>query len=258
MKQMLIIPEHRALDESISLAKEFGTGFEYNDFSAPDVLDHNEALEQMILQYKEAELPEFTTVHGAFFDVIPFSIDSKIREVSELRIRQSIAVAKKINAKSVVFHTNYNPFLNSEVYKRSWIEGNAAYWSCILEENPDINIYLENMFDATPDLLEQLSNRLCQYKNYGVCLDYAHAFLSKTAPKEWASRLARFVKHVHISDNDGISDLHMAWGDGIINKDDFYQTYCTYLSDAAILMETTGTENIRKSLLRLKEDGFLE
>lgn len=258
MKRMLIIPDYRELDISISLAKEYEAGFEYNDFVAPEVLDGNESLEQVILDYQRKDLPELTTVHGAFYDVIPFSVDRKIQEISDLRIHQSIAVTKKMKAESVVFHTNYNPFLNSEVYKRNWIEENAAYWSCILEENPDVNIYLENMFDTTPDLLEQISNRLCQYENYGVCLDYAHAFLSKTAPEEWARRLARFVKHVHISDNDGISDLHMAWGDGIINKDDFYQNYCTYLNGAAILMETTGNENIKKSLLRLKKDGFLE
>lgn len=258
MKQILIIPDRRDMAVSVDFAKNYGAGFEYNDFSSPDVLDDSEKLEQIILNYQKADLPELCTLHGAFYDVIPFSLDSKIREISDLRIRQSIETAKKIKAGSVIFHTNCNPFLNSESYIKVWLEANTAYWSKILEQNPKINIYLENMFDIVPDLLEQLSENLCQYHNYGVCLDYAHAFLSKTAPEEWARRLSRFIKHVHLNDNDGISDLHLAWGDGVINKEGFYQSYNKYMNGATILLETSGMENITKSFLRLKEDGFLE
>lgn len=257
MKQILIIPDRRDLAVSVEFAKNYGAGFEYNDFSSPDVLDERESLAQMILDYQQADLPEVCTLHGAFYDVIPFSLDSKIREISDLRICQSIEVAKKIKAGSVIFHTNYNPFLNSESYKKIWLEVNTVYWSNVIEQNPEINIYLENMFDVVPDLLEQLSEKLCQYNNYGVCLDYAHAALSKTAPEEWARRLSRFVKHVHLNDNDGISDLHLAWGDGVIDKETFYQSYDQYLNNATILIETTKAENIRKSFIRLKEDGFL-
>lgn len=258
MKQILIIPDCQNINVSVALAKNYGAGFEYNNFSAPEVLDDSEKLEQIITNYKKADLPEYCTMHGAFFDVIPFSPDCKIREVSDLRIRQSIEAARNIGAKGIVFHTNYNPFLNSESYIKGWVETNAAYWSGVLEQNPQVNIYLENMFDVVPDMLEQLSEQLCQYKNYGVCLDYAHAFLSKTAPEEWARRLSRFVKHIHINDNDGISDLHMAWGDGVISKEGFYQSYDKYLNGASVLIETSGVENIKKSLVRLKQDGFLE
>lgn len=258
MKQMLIIPDYREIDVCIELAKTYKAGFEYMDFSVPDILDNSQKLEQMISIYQSGNWPEPGTVHGAFYDVIPFSMDSKIREISDLRIRQSIEVAKKLNAESVVFHTNYNPFLNSVIYKNSWIEWNVAYWNRILEENPDINIYLENMFDDEPDLLGQLSEQLCQHENYGVCLDYAHAVLSKTAPEEWVRRLARFVKQVHISDNDGISDLHLAWGDGVIDKESFYLNYNQYLNGTTVLVETLGHENIQKSFVKLKKDGFLE
>jgi len=258
MKQILIIPNKRNLAVSVEFAKNYGAGFEYNDFSLPAVLDENEKIEQMILEYQRTDLPEVCTMHGAFYDVIPFSLDNRIREVSDLRICQSIAVAKRIKAGSVIFHTNYNPFLNSESYIKVWLDANTAYWSNILEQNPGINIYLENMFDVVPDLMEQLSENLSKYNNYGVCLDYAHAFLSKTAPQEWARRLGRFVKHVHINDNDGISDLHLAWGDGVIDREGFYQSYNKYLNGATILIETSETENIRKSFARLEKDGFLE
>lgn len=257
MKQVLIIPDRNHLQECLKLAKEYQLGFEYNDFFMPDVLDDGDQLLDILEKYKKEELPEYCTMHGAFFDVIPFSIDKKIQKISNLRIEQSIGVARRVGAKAVVFHTNYDPFLNFESYIQSWIDTNEIYWSRILEENSDINIYLENMFDATPDILAELSERLCKYENYGVCLDWAHASLSKADPRIWAEKLGKYVKHVHINDNDLVSDLHYAWGDGKINRDDFYESYERYLEGATVLVETSSLGNKVRSLERLKEDGFI-
>lgn len=256
MKQVLIIPDRKNIEESLAIAKEYNLGFEYDDFFIPDILDDEKKLEEIINQYKAHELPEFTTVHGAFFDVIPFSADAKIREVSTMRIEQSIGIAKEIGAKAVIFHTNYDPFLNTTEYIESWIEKNTIFWSKELEAHPEINIYLENMFDVSPAILEALSDNLSKYPNYGVCLDYAHATISKVPADLWAKHLSRYVKHVHINDNDLISDLHLAWGDGKIIREKFYEVYKKHLEGASVLIETTSIENQKRSIKVLKNEGF--
>ncbi len=256
-KKILIIPDIKKIAECVALAEEYNLGFEYNDFFLPDVLDSQEELNSIISDYKQYSLPEFTTVHGDFFDVIPFSMDAKIRHISHMRIRQSIDVARRVGAGAVVFHTNYNPFLNTEPYVKEWIQQNAEYWGHVLEQNPDMNIYLENMFDATPDVMERLSEELQQYSNYGVCLDYAHAAISRVEPELWAKRLGKYVKHIHINDNDRISDLHLAWGDGQIVRDKFYECYAKYMEGASVLIETSAMENKLRSLELLKKEGFL-
>ena len=258
MRQVLIIPNREHLAECLELAKKYNLGFEYNDFFMPDVLDDIRHTEEIIDRYQKQDLPTFTTLHGAFFDVIPFSMDAKIHQVADLRIEQSIRIAGKLGAKAVIFHTNYNPFLNSEDYIKSWIQTNAAYWSKVLERHPDINIYLENMFDTTPDIMEALSEKLSVYANYGVCLDYAHASLSKAAPEVWAKQLGRFVKHVHMNDNDLVSDLHLAWGDGQIDRNCFYECMEIYLKEASVLIETTPMENKIRSLEMLQKEGFMK
>ena len=258
MKQILMIPDREAADDTDKMAEEYGLGFEYNEFVRPEVLEEDEKLCGIVGEYMSRKLPEYCTIHGAFFDVIPFSPDQRIREVGFLRIAQSIETAKAIGAKAVVFHTGYNPFLNSDDYVRNWLDVNAEYWGGVLEQNPELNIYLENTFETTPKIMECLSERLCEYKNYGVCFDYAHAFLSKTAPEEWAKRLGRFVKHVHINDNDGISDLHLAWGDGVIDRKTFYECYDRYFKGATVLVETSGLERTKRSLQVLKKEGFLK
>lgn len=258
MKQLLIIPDANNIQQSIALSERYSLGFEYNDFFAPSVLDSKIDTDDIIGRYKACSLPHFTSLHGAFFDVIPFSPDSRIREISLLRIEQSISAAKRIGSRAVVFHTNYNPFLSSEAYDADWIDNNAAIWSDILQRHSDISIYLENMFEKTPEIMCRLSEKLCVYENYGVCLDYAHAVLSDVSPQIWAEMLGRYIKHVHLNDNDLKSDLHLAWGDGLIDKDTFYECYEKYLNGASVLIEVSGTEKQRRSVMRLIEDGFIE
>ena len=258
MKQGLMIPDRNRLEESLKVASEYGAGFEYNDFFVPDILDDEKKRQDVMTAYKHRRLPEYCTLHGAFYDVIPFSADVRIREVATLRIGQSMEAAGEMDAKAVVFHTSYNPALNSETYVERWIETNVRFWSEVLDRYPETYIYLENTFEASPVLFEKLSERLGKYENYGICLDYAHACLSKTAPDEWAKRLSPFIKHIHINDNDGISDLHLAWGDGILNRETFYRCYETYLQGSTILVETGKLEDTIRSLGKLKEEGFLE
>lgn len=257
MKQVLIIPDIHNLQESFELTQRYSLGFEYNDFFDPNILDDTEKISGLLKEYGKHNLPTYCTMHGAFYDVIPFSKDNRIREVSLERIEQSIEIARNIGARAVVFHTNYNPFLNSDFYLKEWIARNVDLWSMFLEKNTDVSIYLENMFETTPDIMEHLSEKLCKYKNYGVCLDYAHAAISKTSPSEWAKRLGRFVRHVHINDNDLISDLHLAWGSGKIDREKFYLDYENYMKDASVLVETSSIENQRASLKMLIAEGFI-
>jgi len=258
MKQGLIVPNRDELKDYLELVKEYSVGFEYNDFFNPEVLDSEEKLQGIISDYKRHELPAYTTLHGAFLDIVPFSADGRICEIAMLRIRQSIEAARRMGAQAVVFHANYNPYLNSQEYIKSWLDKNIVFWSKILREYEDLNIYLENMFEESPDIMEALSEGLCMHTNYGICLDYAHAFLSKTDTGIWAQKLGCFVKHVHINDNDGICDRHWAWGDGVICRTRFYDDYAKYMKDATVLIETASVENARKSLKMLKQEGFID
>jgi sugar phosphate isomerase/epimerase len=85
-----------------------------------------------------------------------------------------------------------------------------------------------------------------------------HAALSRTSLTDWAEKLGKYVKHVHINDNDQVSDLHLAWGKGVIDRNEFYKCYDKYMSDATILLETRGIENKVNSIKQLKEDGFMD
>ena len=255
MNNFLIIPDRYNIEKSLEIAEKYGFGFEYNDFFNPDILDDDTKTGEIINDYKKYSLPSHCTLHGAFFDVIVFSSDSRIRETAELRIRQSLDVARRIGAGGVIFHTNQSPQLTSPAYINGWHDKNLEFWSRILPDYSDIDIYLENMFDSSPDMLSKLAAGLSSFSNFGVCLDYAHAEVFGGGADCWVEKLAEYVKHIHINDNDLISDLHSAWGSGKVDRFSFYECYEKYFNNATILIETNSFENKKKSFyFRLRRE----
>lgn len=65
--------------------------------------------------------------------------------------------------------------LSNIVYDDQVVDGTCTFVRELLEAYPEIQIYMENMFDSDPVILQKISEQLCVYSNFGVCLDYAHA-----------------------------------------------------------------------------------
>ncbi len=259
MGKILIVSLAKDIEEYKALAREYNVGFEVNDFYHPDALENQDEMNRLIALYQKNGLPEGSTMHGAFFDIVVFSYDPRIREISELRMEQSMKVAVRLGAKGVVFHTNYSPMLSGEEYDKRAVELTSRYMECLLKRYPDTEIYLENMFDTDPELMIAISERLSAYGNYGVCFDYAHASISHSPMELWVQGLSPYIKHVHINDNDFRKDQHLAVGDGQINWGQFMKYRERYFYDSSILIETTSPENQRRSLEYLKNHfkGFL-
>ena len=251
INNILIIPDKDNIDESMRLCATYHCGFEYNDFFLPAVLDDKAFLRDTIDFYKNLDgCPKFCTSHGAFFDITVFSEDAMIRKVSDYRVEQSLNIAEELGAKAVVFHTNYIPNFNLESYRAGFVARNFEYWSAKLDKHPDINIYMENMYDTDWTLLASLAKRFEPDARFGVCLDYAHAHVFGNAADidGWVNGLAPYVRHLHINDNDFESDLHLALGEGNIDWNRFRDYYQTLFPNASVLIETGKPEKIRKSL----------
>lgn len=254
IEKLLIIPEYNDLDRYMKLVKQYDCGFEYNDFFLPNVLDNDEICQQKIEGYGKQELPSWCTMHGAFLDVTIFSDDARIREVSDLRVEQSLIIAAKLGVKGVVFHTNYVANFLQDAYREGWVAKNAAYWKEKLARYPGLMIYMENMFDSDWELLAKLGERMQDEPRFGVCFDYAHAHVFGNPERidEWVKALSPYIKHVHINDNDFVSDLHLPVGAGRIDWQHFKRLYQEYMSKASVLIEVKGVEAIEQSLQALQ------
>lgn len=248
MGNILTVAKCDNLDGYLEVSKAYNTAFELNDFFIPDLLDDEVALRKTIETYKHANLPEGCTMHGVFFDIVPFSSDARIRKVSWERMEQSMEIARELGLKGVVFHTNCYPLLSGEVYNQNVISGTVACMEALLAKYPDIHIYLENMFDGDATIMAAIAKALQEYPNFGLCLDYAHASISGTSIEEWVKAVAPYIKHLHINDNNLKKDQHLAVGEGRIDWDVFLDYYEQYFRECSVLVEVNDPDKQRKSL----------
>lgn len=253
-----IIPDAGDLAAYVEFAEENSLGFEYNDFFAPDMLDDREELNKRIALYKSLGRPSGRdTMHGAFFDIVPFSWDNGIRRHSVYRMRQSVEIASELGCRAVVFHTGLVPGLvGSDKYRGNWLKSMGETVRQLLNESEGVEIYMENMFDETPDELRDLAIELQDEKRFGLCLDVAHVMLTKCGPQRWFQELAPYIRHFHLNDNHLERDEHLPMGEGSIDwKYLFRLIEENGLNCASALLEMNGLDQIRKSLDFVKTWG---
>ena len=255
-----IIPEIDRIEEYVELAEQYSLGFEYNDFFNPDLLDDEGAIREKIRQYRQLGRPEKTdTMHGAFYDIVPFSWDSGISRHSLYRMQQSVEIAAELGCRAVIFHAGLRPeFAGSERYYRNWLE-TMAVTARKLAAQSDVEVYYENVQETSPVELAELADSLRDECRFGICLDVSHMILTKGAPpEEWICRLAPYIRHFHLNDSHLKTDDHLALGCGGIDwKDIFGRIRQHGLWDKSMLLEVNGLEKIRVSLDYLEKAGSL-
>lgn len=254
MQQLYMIPDRNKIEESLQLAKDYDAAFEYNDFYSPAVLEDREKTNELISFYcKQPHDCTKDTMHGAFLDITVHSEDPLIRQASELRIRQSMEIARSMELRGVVFHTGRLRDFRDKTYIENWLNVNEAFFGEILQKYPKQQIFIENMFDEAPDILAQLAARFQKESRFGVCLDYAHAALTSVSGEEWIRTLAPYTRHMHINDNDKVNDLHKEVGTGQIDWQEFDREMRRYEVNATILVEMKDLERQRRSMEYLKK-----
>ena len=257
MSKLYIIPDANHIEESLALAKQYDAHFEYNDFYLPDVYDDAARVDALIDLY--TALPRdrsLDTLHGAFLDVTVHSADAEIRAVSDKRIRQSMEIAKRLGVCAVIFHTNLIPNFKTQSYIDGWVSKNAAYWRTLSAEYPDVKIYIENMFDIDPTPMKALMESLSEVSGVRACFDFAHAAVFGKDVSAWTGALLPHTAHIHINDNDGIADLHLPLGEGVLDITPLDRAICESGAQPGILIEMSGVEAQKKSILYLKQNGI--
>lgn len=255
VKMIEIIPEIDRIEEYAALAEQYSLGFEYNDFFNPDLLDDEAGIKERIRRYRRLGRPEkMDTMHGAFYDIVPFSWDSGISRHSMYRMQQSAEIAAELGCRAVIFHAGLNPeFARGERYYHNWLETMASVARKLAAQS-DVEVYYENVQETSPAELAELAERLQDEKRFGICIDVAHMMLAKGASlEEWIHRLAPYIRHFHLNDSHLKTDDHLALGCGGIDWKEVFGRIRQYgLLDRSMLLEVNGLQKICTSLEYLK------
>ena len=245
----LIIPNIDRLAESVRLAETFEASFEYNDFFDPKVYLDEEEVNKRVEMYCALERDRSEdTLHGAFLDLSIDSSDPNLRHYSRQRMRQSMEIAQKLGVKGVVFHSGLVTGIGLESYLENWKKCMEEVVRELLAEYPSLSVYMENTFEPTPKQLKLLKESLSDQPRFQLCLDYGHAILQKNPVCLWVEEMAKDVGHIHLNDNDLVTDLHLAPGEGQIDMMEFKELYDKYKLDVPILLEIKDIEMQKRAL----------
>lgn len=259
MIRLYCIPRLDHLSDFVSFAQKYHAGFEYNDFFLPSVLDNPEKVDSLIQTYLALDRDRSEdTLHGVFLDICVHSDDASIYAASDRRIHQSMDIALRLGIKAVIFHTNFIPNFRLKSYRENWLNRNVAYWKTLLDEYPTLEVYLENMFDEEPDMLCMLAEALKDEPRFGVCYDFAHAYISHTPLSEWNHALSHYAKHLHINDNDKEEDSHHPVGSRSLPWEQ-YQEFINTIPEAkrpSVLIEVQNYENLMASVSYMEAHGL--
>ena len=195
------------------------------------------------------------SMHGPFFDLSLSSMEEQIVQLTHKRYNQAVDIARELEIEQIVFHSQYNPQLRLESYKKRWLDSNFTYFSRLLDKtrNDNITFLMENMFEDDYFLILELLNML-NSERMGVCLDVGHVnvYGDETVLK-WIKELAKHIKYLHLSDNKGLCDDHLALGEGTVDlpgifseldKQKIYPDFC---------IEMNNEKNHRASLKYLEK-----
>ncbi len=192
------------------------------------------------------------TIHAPFMDVNIAALGRSSRENSLSQIMGSIDLANRIDAKAVVVHPGLIPFLARDYPEKIY---NVCEESArkISEYSHDfgVNTTIENMPNFESMIFQDVSllNDLVVSADLGMTLDIGHANHCKISPEDM---YFDSIKHIHIHDNLGDDDSHLALGEGSINLNHIIDIFQRNNYDGIYMIEVNNKDSIRKSFEYLK------
>ena len=195
-----------------------------------------------------------TTAHGPFMDLASGARDPLILKISRERYARALEAAALFSPAYMVFHPSYEK-AHHTYYRSEWLETNLETWRTVIHRADDLGIraILENTYETGPFELEPLLAGLAA-DGVGFCLDFGHAqAFGETDITVWLQTLAPYLEVLHLHDNNGDCDEHLALGAGRID----FRAYLTWLVERdirpSITLEPHHEEHLWPSLSTLAD-----
>ena len=225
-----------------TVAERYGLGIEIAEYcTAWNMDDKYREVHPKVLE--ETDGISNRVLHGPFNELFPCAIDPKARELAADRYRQAVALAKDYGAAKVVIHGGYNPW----IYYPVWYVGESVtFWKAFLEEDPGVQIVLENVLETEPKWLLDIVKGVDDPR-LRLCLDVGHVNAYSKIPVEaWLKEWAPYLSHFHIHNNDGSGDTHSPLNCGSIPMRELLTMAEELCPDATVTLELMeAAESVR-------------
>jgi sugar phosphate isomerase/epimerase len=158
------------------------------------------------------------TLHAPFVDLSAGSTDPAIRGVTRRRFEELLELVPLFQPRTVVAHAGYD-WQRYGYFRNVWLDHSTRFWSDVAERlhRAGCRLMLENVYEHGPEEIRELFERL-RANHVGLCLDCGHLTVFGRAPlAEWLEVLGPLIGQLHLHDNAGQKDEHLAMGQGRID-----------------------------------------
>jgi sugar phosphate isomerase/epimerase len=193
------------------------------------------------------------TIHAPFCDLAPGASDKGVLEATRNKLLRAFDLIEIFEPVAIVCHLGYEA--NKHSYRQEeWLTNSVETWQemLIVAEQNQTTINLENTYETGPDqhleILSRLDSPLVRF-----CLDVGHvmSFAGNTW-QEWLTPLAPWLGQLHLHDNLGDGDHHLAIGDGNFDFSGLFSFLRNHGYRPVITLEPHIEEGLWESLRALE------
>lgn len=187
---------------------------------------------------KNADYP--ISFHGPLIDAEPASESRDEYERFILSYEKTFDLAKKYNARHVVYHTSYKPYKKEEIPYFTEICIKNTETVLDMAKKAGVRLLIENL-PAPPKGLALIDSKaffsLFKSLEADIIIDTGHANLMGLDYPSFIEEYAHRVKAYHFHNNHGDWDSHRPVFDGTFDFDKLERAYKKFTPDADIVVE---------------------
>jgi sugar phosphate isomerase/epimerase len=170
---------------------------------------------------------------------------------------KTITFCHQLNCSALTLHISASPGVKTRAAlkqaKECTIDSLGTIISLARERHVDI--LLENLVPRAQhlrlgaeiedliDIVEALNGQ-----GVGICIDTGHSVLNRHDPSEDIRKAGRWLRSLHINDNNGLEDLHMVPGKGVIRWGQVYHALHDIHYDGVFMLEIEGRSPIETTI----------
>jgi sugar phosphate isomerase/epimerase len=199
------------------------------------------------------------TLHGPFMDLVPGGFDSMLLTATRKRLDRFFEIIPIFEPIHVVCHTGYDPDHYRENWN-DWLANSIATWKSYvsLAERFGFKLLLENVYETSPEVHCALFDTIPS-DAFGFCLDVGHHHVFGKSPlKEWIGMLGEKILALHLHDNCGEEDSHLAIGKGNVDFTGLFQMLDERGLMPVITLEPHEEETLWQSLASEDLKDFIQ
>ncbi len=193
-------------------------------------------------------------VHAPFAGINIAVPSPVLRRTILKRLKKSISLASQLDCRLWLFHPGLQTGVSHFYPGLDWqLNLDSVRTLLKIARNEDVKIAIENVPEPFPFVMKNTRDfsRFCNEidDDLGIVLDVAHANLNHQI-QDFIREFPEKIVHIHVSDNDGVRDLHLGIGHGTIDWETFAKEIKKAEYGNLIMLESI--EHVEESLLTLR------